>query len=177
MAEGDFTHPKHLRLLSAPLFAATIRVFQPERTASRPLRDVHPSHADLPGGVVHLAEPVAVGHHPMRVACLGQQAFPVAQDFHVLLAAADVEEQNVAHDALDAHPPARAVLGVDETDHLADGHLDLGVDAKGAAPTRVAQAEKWVTEWVSRHVVATCYGLLRDLSATCTPRFGPQKAI
>jgi len=54
--------------------------------------------------------------------------------------------------------------------------ISTGVDAEGAAPTRVAQAQKWVTAWVSRHVVATCYGLLRHLSATCTPRFGPQKA-
>ena len=54
--------------------------------------------------------------------------------------------------------------------------ISTGIDAEGAAPTRVAQAEKWVTEWVSRHVVATCYGLLRHLSATCTPRFGPKKA-
>jgi hypothetical protein len=39
----------------------------------------------------------------------------------------------------------------------------------------MAQAEKWATEWAGRHVVATCYGLLRDLSATCTPRLARKR--
>lgn len=34
----------------------------------------------------------------------------------------------------------------------------------------------WVTKWVSRHVVATCFRLLNDLPATCDPCFRPKNA-
>jgi TolB-like protein len=45
-------------------------------------------------------------------------------------------------------------------------------DSQGA----VARQE-WVTEWVSRHVVVTGYRLLGVLSATCNPRFRPEKPL
>jgi len=41
----------------------------------------------------------------------------------------------------------------------------------------VRRADEWVTEWVSRHVVVTCYRVLSDLSTTCNPRFRLKNAI
>ena len=35
--------------------------------------------------------------------------------------------------------------------------------------------QKWVTKWVSRHVVRTCKWLVSNLLTTCGPRFDPEK--
>ena len=40
-----------------------------------------------------------------------------------------------------------------------------------------ADPDDWVTEWVSRQVVVTCYWVLSDLSTTCNPRFRPKNAM
>lgn len=34
----------------------------------------------------------------------------------------------------------------------------------------ILEEEKWVTNWVSRHLIATCYVLAIDLVETCNPR-------
>jgi probable HAF family extracellular repeat protein len=46
-----------------------------------------------------------------------------------------------------------------------------------AASAVSGKGQKWVTEWVSRHVVVACYRLLSDLSSTCNPRFCPENAM
>ena len=33
------------------------------------------------------------------------------------------------------------------------------------------QNQKWVTNWVSRHVMVTCFQLISNLSTTCKPHF------
>jgi len=47
----------------------------------------------------------------------------------------------------------------------------------GSVPFRFHLGLEWVTEWVSRHVVVTCYRLLSDLPTTCKPRFASKNGV
>ena len=44
-------------------------------------------------------------------------------------------------------------------------------------PVRSAPKGQWVTEWVSRHVMVTCYQLLSDLPTTCYPHSDAEIAL
>jgi len=65
-------------------------------------------------------------------------------------------------------------LQTGHTDQISVALLGLVVLKEGMpATTDVAECEKWVTNWVSRHVITTCYRLAIHLSITCNSQKQP----
>ena len=67
----------------------------------------------------------------------------------------------------------------EERFHLVDEILWASADRPPDAALRntALRRAKWVTEWVSRHVVVTCYRVVSDLLPTCKPHFRPKISL
>jgi len=86
----------------------------------------------------------------------------------ILIAGTLITAPQLVHEQARAwglHPPSRHAVPVAGRNSDSPGEFGIRSDH------RVGQ------KWVSRHVVATGFGVAIDLRATCDPRFDPQKRI